>query len=141
MRAPIVRQTSGHTCGEAVVECVLRHYNMPVGRLAMASEIDGTSPRTIEHRLRRAGFGVISGNFNWRSLRHFVGRKLPIIVCREGHWLVIVAIERRSVVLMDPLRDDYVTESMIAFKRRWHDFDSMATEYRCWAIVPDPFDF
>lgn len=138
---PIVRQSSSHNCGEAVVESVLRHYGIPVGRLNFASEIDGTSPRTIEHRLRKARFNVISGNFTWRTLRYFVGRKLPLICCREGHWLVVTAIERRSVVIMDPLRDDYVTESMVSFRRRWHDWDTMATEYRCWAIVPDPMEF
>lgn len=141
MRVPIVRQTAEHTCGEAVVESIRRHYGMPPSRRRFASEIDGSCPRTVEHQLRRGGFNVISGNFTWRTLRYFVGRRLPVICCRQGHWLVITAMERRSLVLMDPMFDGYVTESMVSFKRRWQDWDSMATEYRSWAIVPDPMEF
>jgi len=141
MRVPHVRQTAAHNCGEAVVESILRHHGVPVGSLRFASEVDGTAPRTIEHQLRQNGFSVLAGNFTWRTLRYFVGRKMPAVVCRDGHWVVVTAVERRSVILMDPLADDYVRQSVVAFRRVWNDWDTMATEYRSWAIVPDPLHY
>ncbi len=140
MRTPLVRQTSPHNCGEAVVESLLRHYHEPVGRShRFSSEVDGTAPRTIECFLRKQGFSVVSGNFNWALLKHYVARRLPVIVCRDGHWSVVCDIECRSVWLMDPLHDDYVKESIVRFKRTWNDWDSMATEYRSWAIAASPY--
>lgn len=141
MRVPLVRQSGAHNCGEAVVESILRHYHQPVRAVRFSSEVDGTAPRTVEHQLRRHGFSVIAGNFTWATLRYHVRRKTPCIVCRDGHWVIVTALESRSVIIMDPLADDYVRESIVRFRRTWTDYDTMATEYRSWAIVPDPMHY
>ena len=139
MRVPLVRQTADHNCGEAVVESILRHYGSKVRGLSFSSQVDGTAPRTIECFLRKQGFSVVSGNFSWTLLKQYIGRRLPGLVCRGGHWLVVCEIRDRSVWLMDPLYDDHVRESIIRFKRSWNDWDSMATEYTSWAIAPSPY--
>lgn len=138
IRVPIVQQSQDHNCGEAVVESILKHYQVKISRFKFSSEVDGTAPRTIEHQLRINGFYVIAGNFGWTLLKYYIRKKIPVIVCKNGHWLIVCGIQDRSVLLMDPEFDDYQKQSIRKFKEEWNDFDSMATSYKCWGIVANP---
>jgi ABC-type bacteriocin/lantibiotic exporter with double-glycine peptidase domain len=132
---PIVTQKNNFSCGEAVITSLLQYHNCKIPRFTFSSEIDGTSPRTIEHQLRLQGFYVVSGNFGWELTKHYIRKNIPIIVCMDGHWQIIVGIESRSVVIMNPSHDKYVTMSIIKFKQRWLDYDSVGVAYKNWGIA------
>lgn len=135
IRLPIVRQKNDFSCGEAVVDSLLRHHGHTIRGFKFASAIDGTSPRTIEHQLRIHGFNVVAGNFGWDLTKHYIRKSTPVIVCMDGHWVVVCGIENRSVVLMDPDQDDYRRISIVKFKERWLDYDTVGTQYRNWGIA------
>ena len=130
-------QKNDYSCGVCCIQMVLSHFGITGKNInKVASHIDGTDVRQIEHQLRLHGLQVLSGNFKFDILRYFVNiQKKPVITCFSGHFVVVVGIENRSVYYMDPLQQEVQKISMIAWNRQWWDFDSIGNPYICWCIV------
>jgi len=132
---PIINQHNNYSCGEACVESILKYYGENVKDLKFASAEDGAAPRQIEYQLRSRDFNVLSGNMDWLTVRYWLRRKVPIIVCYEGHWVILIKTYNRSILIMDPALIDYQTMSIVKFRKLWFDYDTMGTSYKNWGII------
>jgi len=116
------RQTPGF-CGPASLKMVLDYYGISVSekelaKLAGYSEKKGTS---IEGLMKAAGhFGLhsfVKSNSSLEDLEFFIKKKIPVIVDwffeDDGHYSVVVDINKKEVVLMDP-----VLRKVLIFVRR-----------------------
>ena len=125
------RETPG-LCGPASLKMVLEYYGVLVSEARLA-QIAGTTKEkgTLKEDLIRAakhfGFQVFSKDRSTLSdLRYFIKRKIPVIVNwfldDEGHYSVVVDIDRKKVVLMDPHLGGLRTMPIEKFLRVWFDF-------------------
>lgn len=131
---PIVLQKNDFSCGEAVVKSVLQYYGINL-KSKFASEIDGTSPRTIENQLRLQKLNIISGNFSISLLDYFIKLKKPVISCFLGHWVVFVGKLNKSYFYFDPEHFEYQKISVQKLKNIWYDHDTMNVKYDRWCVV------
>lgn len=133
---PVINQRNNYSCGEACVTAVLKYYGETVKDIRFASAEDGAAPRQIEYQLRSREYNVLAGNMDWLSVKYWLRRKVPIIACFEGHWVVLWKTHNRSIIYMDPALLDYQTMSIAKFRKQWFDYDTMGTSYRNWGIIP-----
>jgi ABC-type bacteriocin/lantibiotic exporter with double-glycine peptidase domain len=132
---PVINQTNDYSCGEACVVSLLKYYGENVKYLKFASAEDGVAPRQIEYQLRSRDFNVLAGNMDWLAVRYWLRRKVPIIACYEGHWIVLWKTYNRSIIFMDPAKHGYQTMSITKFRKIWQDYDTMGTSYKNWGII------
>jgi len=131
------RQTPGF-CGPASLKMVFDYYGVSVSeaeiaKIAGASREKGTSKAGLIKAVKHFGFKAFSKtNSSLNDLRYFIKRKIPVIVDwffeDEGHYSVVVDIDKKNIVLMDPTlrklliyvrRRKFSTEK---FLRIWFDF-------------------
>ncbi len=135
------RQQHDHTCGPAALESVFRFWGKSVrGVTGLANPVQGMSPDTVEAILRRAGFGLLSGNLIVPDLRHFTRLGRPVLCpittdAGEGHWVAVAGVSRGRVHYQCPthgpasLRDtDWLP--------RWADATRFGHGFERWGIVP-----
>jgi len=131
------RQTPG-LCGPASLKMVMDYYGVSVSekeiaRVAGSTRERGTSIRGLIRTARRFGFkAIFRKDASLKDLEYFIDKKIPIIVDwfdRDGgHYSVVVDINKRKVVLMDPaLRKIllYVRRRVLTrelFYSLWFDF-------------------
>ncbi len=131
------RQTPG-LCGPASLKMVMDYYGVSIpeaeiARAAGATREKGTSIKGLIKAAHHFGFKTFSKeNSSLNDLKYFVRRGIPVIVdwfyVDEGHYSVVVDINKRNIVLMDPSlrklliyvrRRKLLTED---FLRIWFDF-------------------
>ena len=131
------RETPG-LCGPASLKMVMDYYGVSVSEAEIAEAAGATKERgtKIEGLIKAArhfGFKTfVKKNSSLGDLEYFVKRKVPVIVDwfseDDGHYSVVVDIDEKNVVLMDPeLRKIliYVRRrkfSRETFLRIWFDF-------------------
>jgi len=131
------RQTPG-LCGPASLKMVMDYYGVSVSekeiaRVAGSTRERGTSIRGLIRAARRFGFeAIFRKDASLKDLEYFIDKKIPVIVDwfdRDGgHYSVVVDINKRKVVLMDPaLRKIllYVRRRVLTrelFYSLWFDF-------------------
>ena len=131
------RQTPG-LCGPASLKMVMDYYGVSVSeaeiaKAAGATRKKGTRIEGLIKAARHFGFKTfVKKNSSLRDLEYFVKRKIPVIVDwfseDDGHYSVVVDIDKKNVVLMDPeLRKILVyirrrKFSRETFLRIWFDF-------------------
>jgi len=131
------RQTPG-LCGPASLKMVMDYYGVSVSeaeiaKAAGATRKKGTRIEGLIKAARHFGFKTfVKKNSSLRDLEYFVKRKTPVIVDwfseDDGHYSVVVDIDKKNVVLMDPeLRKILVyirrrKFSRETFLRIWFDF-------------------
>ncbi len=131
------RQTPG-LCGPASLKIVLEHYGVSVSEskiasVAKASRGKGVSAEGLAKAARRFGFQVfLKKNSSLGNIKYFVRRKIPVIVdwfCEdEGHYSVVVDIDERNIILMDPSLKGKRKMSTEKFLRLWFDFPGKLIE-------------
>jgi len=104
-------QTPGF-CGPASLKMVLDYYGISVSEaeiagISGASREKGTPIEGLIKAARHFGFQVfLKKNSTLDDLRYFVKREIPVIVDwfleDEGHYSVVVDIDKKNIVLMDP---------------------------------------
>ncbi len=131
------RETPGF-CGPASLKMVLDYYGISVseaelGKLSGTTQKMGTSIEGLIKAAKHFGFqAFLKTKSSLDDLRYFVKREIPVIVDwfneDDGHYSVVVDIDRNNIVLMDPAlrkiliyirRRKYSTED---FFRIWFDF-------------------
>lgn len=131
------RQAPG-LCGPASLKMVFDYYGVSVSekeiaKLAGASKEKGTSIEGLIKAAKHFGFQVfLKKKSSLDDLRYFIKRKIPVIVDwffeDEGHYSVVVDIDKKNIVLMDPtLRKILIyirrrKMSLEKFLRVWFDF-------------------
>lgn len=127
MNMPMIYQSKESDCGVACVQMVLLYYLVNNrGVTSLANAIDGVQVRTIESYLREKGLHVISGNMDLTTLRHFVKRKIPVIILFTGHYVVITGFANKSVQYNCPI-DGPKSIGINSFKKRWFNiYDGVA---------------
>lgn len=131
------RQTPG-LCGPASLKMVLDYYGVSVSEaklaeIAGASRKKGTSKEGLIKAAKYFGFHVFSKEkSSLKDLKYFIKRQIPVIVDwffeDAGHYSVVVDINKKNVVLMDPTLRKlliYVRRRKIpteTFLRVWFDF-------------------
>jgi ABC-type bacteriocin/lantibiotic exporter with double-glycine peptidase domain len=135
---PIVTQRNNYSCSEACVEAVLLHYGDKSKVAPFASSEDGASPRQIEYQLRIKKLNVIAGNLDWNQVKYWLRKKIPVIVCYDGHYVILIKTQNRSIIIMDPLHIEYRKIAISKFRTNWYDYDTVGTAYSNWGIVAYP---
>ncbi len=131
------RQTPG-LCGPASLKMVLDYYGVSVSeqelaRLSVSSGEKGTSVSGLVKAAKHFGFkAFLKKNSSLKDLEYFVNKKIPVIVDwfneDDGHYSVVVDINKKEDVLMDPaLRKIliYIRRKVFSretFLRIWFDF-------------------
>ncbi|MDD2732251.1 MAG: cysteine peptidase family C39 domain-containing protein [Candidatus Pacebacteria bacterium] len=131
------RQTPG-LCGPASLKMVLDYYSISKSEAEIAKASGATRQKgvSIDGLVKAARhFGLhtfVKKNSSLDDLRYFVKRKIPVIVDwffeDEGHYSVVVDIDKKNIVLMDPS----LRKILIYIRRRKMPLDKF---FRIW------FDF
>ena len=125
------RQTPG-LCGPASLKMVLDYYGVSVSeaeiaKLSGASKEKGVSAEGLIRAAKSLGFRAFSKkNSTFKDIRNFIRKKMPVIVDwfleDEGHYSVVVDIDKRNIVLMDPSLKGMRKMPQEVFLRTWFDF-------------------
>ena len=142
-----LRQTSGF-CGPAALKIVLDYYGFKISearlaKIIMAKRKTGTKPRQMTEGLKFLGYhGFWKENGKIKDLEYFIKLGLPIIVnwfsCLEGHYSVVVGLEKGNIVLMDPEIAKARKVPVKVFEKIWWDFERPYAKkwHFKWFLVP-----
>lgn len=124
------RQTPAF-CGPASLKMVLNFYGVSVSeedlvKLSGATPKKGTSLKGLIKAAKHYKFHTYSKtNGTLVDLKRFVKKGIPIIVDwfseDDGHYSVVVDIDKNSIILMDPEKGHYKM-TLEKFERVWFDF-------------------
>jgi ABC-type bacteriocin/lantibiotic exporter with double-glycine peptidase domain len=146
-RLPAIRQMTPYSCGPARVRALIQYWegiDIPERELREALNTQkpekspngnsgGTYPRDIIRFFRRRGYKVREKH-GWteRSLKYYLLRKIPILVCLCDHYYLVSGMTETHIVFLDS--DAHVME-IIEFMRQWHDKDMDGIPYGRYGIV------
>jgi predicted double-glycine peptidase len=146
LRLPDVRQSTPYTCGAAALQAVLAYYGIEAREDDLARALgttpeDGAPPDAIVRIARERGLTAEPREgMTLEELRRTVSRGEPVLVALQawpdrprshfaddwddGHYVVVIAVERDRVIVEDPsLLGSRGVLSRAAFLDRWHDQD------------------
>ncbi len=131
------RQTPGF-CGPASLKMIFDYYGISIGESALAKLCGATKEKgvSVDGLVKAAkSFGFktfVKKNSSLADIEYFVKRNVPVIVDwflkDDGHYSVVVDINKRNIILMDPtLRKVliYIRRRKLLledFYRTWFDF-------------------
>ncbi|MBI5037538.1 MAG: C39 family peptidase [Candidatus Kerfeldbacteria bacterium] len=146
LRIPYFHQKTDYTCGPAVVRMILRHFKKNISEASLSRRLKtnraiGTHPRAIITFLRRAGLYVyLNESSTMAELAFLISKKYPVIVLyrepvdNEGHYAIVVEINRRIITLHDPWHGRHFKISPRSFNARWQTFEP-GMRSRHWLIA------
>ena len=132
IKLKLYRQTPG-LCGPASLKIVFDYYGVSVSetkiaKAAGATKGKGCSIRGLIKAAKYFGFKTyLKKKGSLDDLRCFIKKNVPVIVDwffeDEGHYSVVVDIDKKNIVLMDPsLKSGKRKFSTEKFLRVWFDF-------------------
>lgn len=127
------RQQKPGFCGPASLKMVLEYYGSQksekeLARLSGCTISKGVKAEGILEAAKKLGFkGFIKDFSDIKDLKKYVlKKKIPVIVnwfsIDEGHYSVVVDIDRENIYLQDPELKGIRTIKIKTFKRVWFDF-------------------
>ncbi|HYH28412.1 MAG TPA: cyclic nucleotide-binding domain-containing protein, partial [Actinomycetota bacterium] len=136
-RFPHLWQVDEMDCGAACLGMVTRHFGRPVSlshiREAVQTSLDGTSLRGIVEGARAVGLDARSVKASKTRLEQL---PLPAIVHWEGnHWVVLFAVDARSVRVADPARG-LRRYGRKEFEEKWSGYAAMLSPTPALAEAP-----
>lgn len=125
------RQTAG-LCGPASLKMILEYYGISasesaIARAAGASRKKGASQEGLIKAAKYFGLKAFAKEkSSFEDLRRFIEKGKPVIVDwfsgDEGHYSVVVGIDKKDIFLMDPESAGIKRMSLEKFRRIWFDF-------------------
>jgi len=125
------RQTPG-LCGPASLKMVFDYYGISVSeakitKIAGATRKKGTSIPDLIKAAKHFGFQTfLKKNSTFNDLRYFIKKGIPVMVDwfleDEGHYSMVVDIDRKNIVLIDPTLKGKRKIPLKKFLRIWFDF-------------------
>jgi predicted double-glycine peptidase len=125
------RQTSGF-CGPASLKIVLEYYGIhktekELVKLTGCTKKTGTSAKGILDAAKKCGLkGNTKDNTTLKDIKSYLTKKIPVIVDwfseDEGHYSVVVGLDKKKIYLQDPERGHLKTIPIETFMRIWFDF-------------------
>jgi ABC-type bacteriocin/lantibiotic exporter with double-glycine peptidase domain len=125
------RQSPGQ-CGAACLKMVLSYYGIEkpekaIVKLTKGSTAKGTSARQLVVAARKLGLrGSVKDDSSLREIAAFLKAGIPVIVdwfsADDGHYSVVVGLDRKHIYLQDPEIGHLRTMSRETFLRVWFDF-------------------
>lgn len=152
LNVPIQRQKEGY-CGPQALAAVLHYYGDHISvdalaRLCKTTSTEGTEPENLVGATKSRGFRAQTKLWaEIKDLESAVRRKRPPIVLwfseTEGHYSVVVGLNRREVFLADPELGAVRTFPRNVFRRLWFDFSTDGPEkhsrlYARWMMTVEP---
>jgi len=140
LEIPIIRQSTGHSCGAASLLSVLGYYGYnpredQLTELLKMTE-SGIDPEDFIGAVREFGLKIkIERNLSFQDVRNYLNDKIPVIlniqawgdkedysdVWSDGHYVVAAGYDKDGFFLMDPSRIGFSYLSSEELKERWHD--------------------
>ena len=98
-----------------------------IAKAAGASKEKGATMAGLIKAARYFGFRTFSKkNSTLNDLRHFIKKRVPVLVDwfleDDGHYSIVIAIDKQNIVLMDPTLKGKRKMSLQKFLRIWFDF-------------------
>jgi len=98
-----------------------------IAKIAGTSKEKGASIKSLIKAAKHFGFQIFSKEkSSFSDLKYFIRRKIPVIVDwffeDEGYYSVVVDIDKKNIVLMDPTLKGKRKFSTEKFLRVWFDF-------------------
>lgn len=145
---PVTRQLSNYSCGAAAVAAVLRYFGKHDGgerelRPDLKTNRDGTLMRNMSRLLREHGLqATVENNESMQDLaKKFGPGRIAILAiqawpasgkisslrgCANGHYVVLIAIDKKNAYFMDPFikGGGYGYMPLFELHRRWRDVGS-----------------
>ena len=146
---PLVRQSSGYTCGTAALQAVLYYWQVYDGnesgltRPAGTTQAEGTPPEGIIKGAKKFGLAAYYKEMTPAAeLRAALDRGEPVILDiqawpdnpgempwaerrEDGHYVVLVALDREYAYFMDPsVGTGYTYIPLGELPGRWHDYEN-----------------
>lgn len=125
------KETPGH-CGPACLKMVLSYYGLKKSERALDAlcrynKKTGTSAKNEVRAMAQLGFqAVVRDHCALSDIARLVRRGIPVIVDwfleDDGHYSVVVGIDKRNIYLLDPAIGKIRTFTHTVFKRVWFDF-------------------
>ena len=125
------RQTAG-LCGPASLKIVMDYYGVSISeakiaKLGGSSIKKGTPIKGLIKAAKHFGFKSFSKkNSSFSDIKYFIKKGIPVIIDwfleDEGHYSVVVDINKKSIVLMDPSLAGKRKIALEKFLRLWFDF-------------------
>ena len=126
-----IRQTPG-LCGPASLKMAFDYYGVSVSeaeiaKIAGASKEKGTSMKGLAKAAKHFGFRTfLKKNSTFNDLRYFIKKGIPVMVDwfleDEGHYSIVVDMDRKNIILMDPTLKGKRKIPLKKFFRIWFDF-------------------
>lgn len=139
LNIPDIRQTEGHTCGDAAALCVLSFHNIAAS-FRLATKQQGADPVSIESKLRQLGMNVVAGELSIGDLSHYCKSGRPVICLvhwpdgDDSHYVTVKGVSKGYVYFQDP--ESGPSKCKISeFQSAWEAIGRIGT-YRNWGIVP-----
>ena len=104
---PDVRQTSGHTCGDAASLCALAFHGVSAV-FRLANKQQGADPVSIESKFRQIKMKVVAGEMTVDDLRYYCNSGRPVICLvhwpdgQDSHYVCVAGVSRGHVHFQDP---------------------------------------
>lgn len=126
LAVPFERQETAYTCGAASLRAVARYWKaepgsqVDVARACGTTPANGAEPERMVEFARSLGLRVTSATgVSLETLQTSLARGIPVILglqawvepgeapdegCKDGHFVVLVALDRDNAYFMDPAR-------------------------------------
>ena len=157
IKLKIFEQTKTGYCGPAALRTILNFYGFKIseqglGRKSGTSAREGASPESLIGAVKSLGWhGFWKENSTIGDIRYFLKKRKPVLVDwfslygehYEGHYSVIIGIDRQHIYLADPEIGRARKILIEAFKKVWFDFEGPHIKnarriYYEWMFVPSP---
>lgn len=138
IQLPDLRQSTDYDCGAVAIDVVCQFYGRRTrGPVRLANPIQGMAPDTVEAFLRSLGFKLLTGTMSVADLKHFTKSGRPVLVCRDGHWVVVRAVGRGLVYYHCP-SDGPSKMTITRWEETWNDRTSSGHAYDHYGCAAAP---
>ncbi len=135
IKLPFYKQDTDYSCGPATLQMIFRFYGKFFSEKDLIKKLKtnrttGTRHKALLDFACSNGFYVyINNESSLKEVAYLVGRKIPVIIhfiepdSNDGHYAVIVGINKKHVILDDPWNGKNFKITRKDFEERWHSED------------------